>query len=54
MFGDSTGYEETLMKTEDGKYFVYENGGADSIHPVEAINRIAANKVGAWKSERGL
>lgn len=54
LFGDAAGYEETLMKTENGKYFVYENGGAESIHPVEAINRIAANKVDAWKAERGL
>ena len=52
--GDSTGYEETLYKTAEGKYFVYENGGADSIHPEENIKRIAANKVDEWKSAHGL
>lgn len=54
MFGDACGYEETLYQTPDGKFFVYENGGVDSIHPVESINRIAANRVDAWKTERGL
>ena len=29
-FGDPTGYEETLYQTEDGYYFVYGCGGAES------------------------
>ncbi len=52
--GDSKGYEETLYQTAEGKYFIYENGGADSIHPEENIKRLAANKVNDWKNERGL
>ncbi len=52
--GDPKGYEETLYKTAEGKFFVYENGGADSIHPEENIKRLAANKVDEWKNERGL
>lgn len=52
--GDAAGYEETLYQTADGKYFIYVNGGADSIHPEENIKRIAPAKVGEWKAERGL
>lgn len=52
--GDSKGYEETLYKTAEGKFFIYENGGADSIHPEENIKRLGANKVDEWKNERGL
>ncbi len=51
-FGDSTGYEETLYQTADGKYFIYVNGGADSIYPKEDIKRIAKTKVEAWIAER--
>ena len=47
-FGDPCGYEETLYVTEDGFYFVYENGGADSIHPQESIKRIAKTAVQDW------
>ena len=36
-FGDADGYEETLYVTEDGKYFLYVNGGAESVHPAEDI-----------------
>lgn len=52
--GDPTGYEETLYKTADGKYFIYVNGGADSVYPQENIKRIAQTKVGAWKAEHGV
>ena len=47
-FGDPKGYEETLYKTPDGLYFVYENGGEESIHPQEAIKRIAKGAVNDW------
>ncbi|MBO5091825.1 MAG: hypothetical protein J6C61_05030 [Clostridia bacterium] len=47
-FGDPKGYEETLYQTQDGFYFVYENGGAESIHPEENIKRIAKTAVDAW------
>ena len=47
-FGDPTGYEESLYKTADGKYFLYVNGGAESIYPTENINRMAAAKADEW------
>ena len=47
-FGDPKGYEETLYKTQDGFYFVYENGGVESIHPQENIKRIAKTAVDEW------
>ena len=47
-FGDAAGYEESLYKTENGKFFLYVNGGADSIHPVENITRMSADKATAW------
>lgn len=48
MPGEATGYEETLYKTADGKYFVYTNGGAQSKYPTEDISRIAKDKVADW------
>ncbi len=53
-FGDAAGYEETLCKTEDGKFFIYVNGGAESPYPAEDIKRIAKNKVDEWIAARGL
>lgn len=50
-FGDPSGYEESLYETEDGKYFIYVNGGAESIYPTEDIKRIAKAKINAWLSE---
>lgn len=47
-FGDSTGYEESLYKTEGGKYFLYVNGGADSPYKKEDIKRISADKAKEW------
>jgi len=52
--GDPAGYEETLYVTEGGKYFIYVNGGEESIHPEEGIKRIAQEEIDAWKAERGL
>ena len=40
-FGDTNGYEETLYITADGYYFLYVNGGVDSIHPEEKITRMS-------------
>ena len=40
-FGDTNGYEETLYVTADGYYFLYVNGGIDSIHPEEKITRMS-------------
>ena len=53
-FGDPAGYEESLYLTEDGKYFIYVNGGAESIYNKEDIKRLAKDKVNAWKAERGI
>ena len=47
-FGDPAGYEESLYKTEDGKFFLYVNGGAESIYPEENIKRISAAKAEEW------
>ena len=38
-YGDPAGYEETLYVTEDGKYFLYTNGGAESKYTCEKITR---------------
>lgn len=47
-FGDPKGYEETLYKTQDGKFFLYVNGGEASIYPAEAIKRMSADKANEW------
>ena len=50
-FGDSAGYEESLYETNDGKFFLYVNGGADSIYPEENIKRMSAAKADEWKAK---
>lgn len=47
-FGDPAGYEESLYKTEDGKFFLYVNGGEASIYPEEGIKRMSAAKAEEW------
>lgn len=47
-FGESTGYEEALYKTEGGKFFLYVNGGEESIYPTENITRMSAAKAEEW------
>lgn len=49
-FGDADGYEETLYVTEGGKYFLYVNGGAESVYPEENIKRMSAAKAEEWKN----
>ena len=49
VFGDPKGYEESLYKTEGGKFFLYGFGGSESPYPEETITRLAANKVKAWQ-----
>ena len=46
--GDPAGYEETLYKTANGKFFLYVNGGAESVHPEEDIKRMSAAKAEEW------
>ncbi len=50
-FGDSKGYEESLFQTADGKFFLYVNGGEDSIYPEENIKRMSAAKAEEWKTK---
>lgn len=47
-FGDPAGYEESLYKTESGKFFLYVNGGEASPYKKEDIKRMAADKAKAW------
>ncbi len=47
-FGDADGYEETLYKTEGGKYFLYVNGGEESPYKKEDIKRMSAEKAKVW------
>ena len=46
--GDPCGYEETLYKTNDGKFFVYTNGGKASKYPAENIFPIERDDVKNW------
>lgn len=47
-FGDADGYEETLYKTENGKFFLYTNGGEASPYAKEDIKRLSAAKAEEW------
>ena len=50
-FGDPAGFEETLYKTADGKYFLYVNGGEDSPYKEENIKRMSAAKAQEWLAQ---
>ena len=47
-FGDPAGYEESLYKTEGGKFFLYMNGGEESAYAKETIKRMSAEKAQEW------
>ena len=47
-FGDADGYEESLYKTEGGKFFLYVNGGEESPYAKEDIKRMSAAKAEEW------
>ncbi len=47
-FGDAAGYEESLYKTQDGKFFLYTNGGEESPYNKEDIKRMAKAKADEW------
>ena len=49
-WGDPAGYEESLYKTQDGKLFLYVNGGPESPYAEEAIKRISAAKAEEWQN----
>ncbi len=53
-FGDPAGYEETLYVTDGGKYFLYLNGGEESIHAKEDIKRLSPAKAEEWRAEHAL
>lgn len=47
-FGEPTGYEESLYQTDSGSYFLYVNGGEESIHSKEDIKRLSEVKAKEW------
>lgn len=47
-FGDPEGYEESLYKTQDGKFFLYTNGGEASPYTKEDIKRMSKAKADEW------
>ena len=51
-FGDPAGYEETLYVSDSGKFFLYVNGGAESVYPKEDIKRLSAAKADEWKMNK--
>ena len=53
-FGDADGYEETLYLREDGKYFLYVNGGPESPYPEENIKRVSAENAEKWLADHGV
>ena len=53
-FGDEAGFEESLYETENGKYFLYVNGGSESPYKKEDIKRLSPAKADEWKKERNI
>ena len=47
-FGEADGYEESLYKTANGKFFLYVNGGEESPYKKEDIKRLAPAKADEW------
>lgn len=52
VYGDSKGYEESLYVDEKGAYFLYTNGGADSIYPEEGIKAMGKAKAESFLAEK--
>ncbi len=50
--GDLCGFEETLYITNDGRYFIYTNGGINSKYPTENITPIERDEVKNWMLSR--
>lgn len=50
-FGDPAGYERTLYRTQDGYYFIYTNGGAESQYPAESIKCMSKQKAEEFIAE---
>ena len=51
-FGDANGHEESLYKTEGGKFFLYTFGGPESKYAKEAITRMSAAKAEEWLANK--
>ena len=51
-FGDPAGYEESLYKTEGGKFFLYTFGGEKSPYAEESIKRMSADKAKEWQEAK--
>ena len=49
-FGEAEGFEETLYQTPAGLYFLYVNGGEESIYAKEDIKRMSADKAAEWQN----
>ncbi len=52
--GDPAGYEESLYVTANGKYFLYTNGGEESIYTEENITRMSAAKAEEWRKNHNI
>ena len=48
VFGDPSGYEESLYQNEKGLYFLYVNGGETSPYKTENIKSISKVKAEEW------
>ena len=53
-FGQTDGYEEQLLQTEDGYLFIYGVGGQDSPYNEPKIKPISKDKAEIWKQENGI
>ncbi|MBS5734806.1 MAG: hypothetical protein KHW87_08945 [Clostridiales bacterium] len=50
-FCEQVGFEEVLYQTEEGKYFLYVNGGTSSKYPKEDLKRLSKEKAENWLKE---
>ncbi len=50
-WGDPAGYENTLYVTEDGSFFLYTYGGADSAYAEEKITPVSKVNAKKWLEE---
>ncbi len=53
-FGDPTGYEETLMQSARGLFFIYGIGGEESKYPEETILPLTEKEAQNWIKENEL
>lgn len=48
-YGDPAGYEESLYVAENGTYFLYTYGGANSPYPEEKLTSLTKARLEAWE-----